>query len=208
MASSLCLHYRLMAHFNRQANHRLLAAYCAFATGAAPCLDDQPRDDLLRLLNRALLGDQIWLARIEGQRADEPPTSLLLHRDAESLIAARDAVDQWLERVTTDLEPRDFQRVIAWQSAGGTARRANLVFVLAQLFDRQTRDRTRIAMALEARGAPVPSLAMIDTMLPVHFQSESSPGHKAVTRAGPGRSAARSLLDWIARRSPRKGTDP
>ena len=91
-------HLRRMARYNRWANQRLYAA-CAELSGAEY---HKPRPaffgSIHGTLNHLLVGDRIWLARIEGKpysglRLDDQPYGSL--GELEEARAAEDACSSW-----------------------------------------------------------------------------------------------------------------
>jgi uncharacterized damage-inducible protein DinB len=125
---------------------------------------DQPQaaffDSIFGTWNHILVGDRIWMARIQGR---PPYTTNLRLRPCGTLDSLR------RERETTDADlaglidgESNLARDIAYQNTQGTPFQTPLYRVLAHLFAHQAHHRGQISQMCHARKIPVPDGGLID----------------------------------------------
>ena len=151
-------HFQRLARYNRWANRRLYDAVAALPDAAVR--QDRPGaffGSILGTLNHVLVGDRIWLARIEGIDCGIERLDQRLYDDLGRLRAARDLEDARIVALAKDLEPAALERVIAYKTMAGEEQATRLELILAHLFNHQTHHRGQThGLILESGAAPPP----------------------------------------------------
>ncbi len=147
-------HFEMLARYNAWANGRLYAA-CAELSDA-----DRRRDlgaffrSLHGTLNHLLVADVIWTARFRG--APNPPWRLdhEAHAVFDELRAAREAMDDDIERVCTEFTPEAVTSHFTYRNMAGTEFTQPLAHTLTHFFNHQTHHRGQChAMLTRLTGA-------------------------------------------------------
>ncbi|HJO71901.1 MAG TPA: DinB family protein [Rhodospirillales bacterium] len=158
--------FSFMARFNAWANERLYGV-------VADLSDADYREDrkaffgsIHNTLNHLLVGDRLWLARIEGIEHEIRALDQILHDDFEALWEARRAED---ERFTTLVDffaearlsaPVTFRRM----AGGGGEMSLRLDRILLTLINHQTHHRGQVHAMLTAGGVTPLQMDVIDFM--------------------------------------------
>jgi uncharacterized damage-inducible protein DinB len=156
-------HLRRMARYNRWANQRLQAA-CR----ALPEVEyRKPRQaffgSLHGTLNHILVGDRLWLARLEGQplpalELDDQPCA-----DLAELEAARAAEDARMVRLVDAYRTDELDRIISYRRVTRPEQASTpLHLCWLHLFNHQTHHRGQAHDQLSQTGVPPPSLDLIE----------------------------------------------
>ena len=155
-------HLRRMTRYNRWANRRLYAA-CA-ALPAAEYGKPRPAffGSIHGTLNHLLVGDRIWLARIEGRpapdlRLDDQPYGSLAELDQ-----ARGAEDEHMIRLVDGYAEADLARAMRYRlvTRPETAE-TPLHLCWLNLFNHQTHHRGQVHDQLSQTEVPPPPLDLI-----------------------------------------------
>ena len=120
--SMMRAHFRRLAAYNRWANEKLYEAVgkLAPASFAAPRVGFFP--SLQKTLNHILVGDTIWLGRLDGKgspgvtRLDQ-----ILHPDFADLRKARAALDQRIIAFIEGLTEQRIGEVLTYKTTTGLA---------------------------------------------------------------------------------------
>jgi uncharacterized damage-inducible protein DinB len=155
-------HVRRMARYNAWANRRLYAA-----CGQLPEAEYRRRrqaffGSIHGTLNHLLVGDRIWLARIEGQA---PPALRLDDRPCASLselTPARAAEDQRMIRLVDGYDQPDLARDVRYRMLslpGEVTTPLHLCWL--HLFNHQTHHRGQVHDQLSQTEVPPPPLDLI-----------------------------------------------
>ena len=156
-------YFKLLADYNAWANARLYDA-------TAELSDADYRKDmgaffgsLHRTLNHILVGDRIWLQRVEG--AGDVPTNLgaLLFEDFQDLRTARDAEDARIKGVITSLSDADIAGTFDYTNlrTGDHFTDQPLAPTLAHIFNHQTHHRGQTHTLLSQLGRNTPELDIL-----------------------------------------------
>lgn len=155
-------HLRRMARYNAWANRRLYAA-CEELPDAEY---RGPRraffGSIHGTLNHLLVGDRIWLARIEGQasprlRLDDQPCGSL-----SELAPERAAEDQRMIRLVDGYQERDLAREVRYRMTTRPDEVATpLHLCWLNLFNHQTHHRGQVHDQLSQTEVPPPPLDLI-----------------------------------------------
>ncbi|SMF47977.1 Uncharacterized damage-inducible protein DinB (forms a four-helix bundle) [Tistlia consotensis] len=157
-------HARTFAGYNRWANERLYAAVAVLP-------DADYRHDLQAFfgslhgtLNHILVGDLIWLGRLEVATEDvaPPPPGLdaIPFEDFAGLRAARQEVDGRIAAFCAELAVERLAAPVAYVRRG-VAYAEPLWQILAHLFNHQTHHRGQAHALLTRLGHPAPELDLI-----------------------------------------------
>jgi uncharacterized damage-inducible protein DinB len=166
VASELLAHWKLMAAYNSAANRRLYAA-CAL-------LDDmarkQDRGAFFRsihgTLNHLMVGDLIWLARLEGAEAPSTGLDAELHSGFEGLAQARQALDRRIEAFFAALELHALGRTISYINNEGRQFTDPLSLLLPHFFNHQTHHRGQVHALLNQAGVDAPVIDLHRVLKP------------------------------------------
>jgi len=112
-------------------------------------------------LNHLLVGDRLWLGRIEG-RPEKLALSQILYGDFTALHVARIAEDERLIRVVDNLDPAALDQPLDYLDTGGERHRTPLRLVLGHLFNHQTHHRGQVHGLLSQTAVPPPGLDLIE----------------------------------------------
>jgi uncharacterized damage-inducible protein DinB len=150
-------HLRTFGRYNRWANRRLYDA-CA-ALGEAEYR--KPRQaffgSIHGTLNHLLVGDRVWLGRIEGKDSGIARLDAILVEDLAALRAAREAEDARLLALVDRLDDKDLAATLAYRNMRGEPQETELAWVLAHLFNHQTHHRGQVHdMLSQTKVAPPP----------------------------------------------------
>ncbi|HTZ80994.1 MAG TPA: DinB family protein [Stellaceae bacterium] len=111
-------------------------------------------------LNHLLVGDRLWLGRIEG-KVEKLALNQILYGDFIALRVARVAEDERLIRVVDDLDPATLDHPLDYLSTAGERRRVPLRLVLGHLFNHQTHHRGQVHGLLSQTSVAPPELDLI-----------------------------------------------
>ena len=155
-------HLRRMARYNRWANRRLYDACAALA-------EDEYRGErgmffgsIHGTLNHILVGDLLWLARIEGiegpaLRLDDRPCG-----DLNGLRQAREEQDERMIALTAAADEGGLDRPVRYRRATGPDLQETPLHVCwLHLFNHQTHHRGQVHDQLSQTGVPPPPLDLI-----------------------------------------------
>ena len=158
--------FALMARFNAWANERLYGVVAGLS-------DADYREDrkaffgsIHNTLNHLLVGDRLWLARIEGTDHEIRTLDQILHDDFAALRVARRAED---ERFTAVVDSYDEARLAApvtfrRMAGGGGEMTMRLDRILLTLINHQTHHRGQVHAMLTAAGVTPLPMDVIDFM--------------------------------------------
>ena len=153
-------YYSTFARYNAWANTRLYEA-CAKLPESEYL---KPRASFFgsihATLNHLMVGDRIWLGRIEG-RAEKLALNQILYGDFTALQVARVAEDDRLVRVVEGLDPTRLDQPLDYLNTRGERFRTPLRIVLDHLFNHQTHHRGQVHGLLSQTPVPPPELDLI-----------------------------------------------
>ena len=155
-------YFRQLSRYNAWVNERIYAA-CAK-------LSDEERKrrrpsffgSIHRTLNHILVGDRIWLSRLDGKPHGVTSLDQELYGDFEELRHARKAEDARLSAVGGGYKDEDLKRVLAYRSMAGDARSVPMVQVLGHIFNHQTHHRGQIYGLISDTPVAPPSLDLVN----------------------------------------------
>ena len=159
------------ARYNRLANETLYEA-CARLS------EEERRRDLGAFfrsvhgtLNHLLLGDTIWMTRLEGGAHPSTNLDAILHQTFDALRGARVEMDRRIERFFSDL-PADFERrifksrTVRYINNAGIDSEDPLEVILPHFFNHQTHHRAQVHTLLSQLGRAPPVLDLHRVLRP------------------------------------------
>ncbi len=155
-------HLCRMARYNRWANARLYAAVEGLSSEAYHQARPAFFGSIHGTLNHILIGDRLWLARIE----DLPPPDLKLddqpNADLASLTLARQEEDDRMVRLTDSYDDSGLDRVIHYRAITMPGEIATPLYLCwLHLFNHQTHHRGQVHDQLSHTDVPPPSLDLM-----------------------------------------------
>jgi len=154
-------HFETMAAYNVWANKRLYNA-------VAELSEEQINKDLgsffgsiMGTLNHILVGDLVWMGRIDN--GDRKPESLdaILHTDFASLREDRQETDGRIAKIISELADQDIAAPLAYQNMAGLKVADLMSEVLTHVFNHQTHHRGQCHTMLSQLGKEAPPLDLI-----------------------------------------------
>lgn len=144
--------------FRRLARYNTLANRCLYEACAA--LSDQQRKadrkaffgSIHGTLNHLLIGDRIWLARLEGGAAPSTGLDGVPFEDFAALHESRQQEDQRLEAYAVTLTEADLARQIDYTNNEGRSFSDPVSLALPHLFNHQTHHRGQVHDMLSQIG--------------------------------------------------------
>lgn len=160
--SGMKAHFQRLAAYNRWANERLYDAVGKLSPAefAAPRVGFFP--SLARTLNHILVGDSLWLGRLDGQGA--PGITSLdqqLHAEFAALRQARAALDARYIAFVDSLGEARIGEMLTYKTVAGEAMETAIDQVLTHVFNHQTHHRGQAHGMLSSTSVPPPSLDLI-----------------------------------------------
>ena len=154
-------HFHSFARYNAWANRRL---YEACAT-LPPAELVAPRaiffGSIHQTLNHILVGDRMWLARLDGADSGIKSLDTVLYEDFADLRTAREEEDAGLIRRVEAFDAHDLNREIEYSSITMGAQRSRLHEILSHVFNHQTHHRGQVHACLSGTTASPPPLDLM-----------------------------------------------
>jgi len=148
----------MLARYNRIANERLY--------GRCADLDDVEYRKRRRgslgsihgLLNHVLLGDQIWMARFEGQGKTTPTLDAILFDNFHALWAARVAQDARIQTFFEGVDDVFLEGRFSYTNSQGRDYVEEAPVAIGHFFNHQTHHRGQVHVMLSQTEVPPPAL--------------------------------------------------
>ena len=154
-------YFRTFARYNQWANKRLYDA-CA---KLGPAEYFKPRQaffgSIHGTLNHLLVGDRIWLSRIERIRHGIKSLDQTLYEDFESLRSARESEDGRIVALVDAFDDGDLLTTRSYKNTAGTPFETRLDWILAHLFNHETHHRAQVHDMLSQTPVAPPELDLI-----------------------------------------------
>ncbi len=153
--------FRRMAAYNRWANARLYEAVGKLSPEefAAPRSGFFP--SLLKTLNHILVGDTVWMGRLEDTGSSITSLDQILHTEFGALQAARSAMDNRIVAYVEAVAPARLEEDLVYRTVAGDPMRTQVGQVLAHFFNHQTHHRGQAHAMLSSTEVAPPSLDLI-----------------------------------------------
>jgi uncharacterized damage-inducible protein DinB len=154
-------YFLTLARYNAWANRRLYDA-CAALSEAEYM---KPRaaffGSIHGTLNHLLVGDRIWIARIQHKPNPKITLDQVLYGDFVALRVARQAEDDHLINLVGGIAERSLDQPLAYANTKGQRQQTPLRLVLAHLFNHQTHHRGQAHGLLSQTAVAPPTLDLI-----------------------------------------------
>ena len=154
-------HLQRMAAYNRWANARLYEAVGKLSPEAFAAPRTGYFPSLLKTLNHILVGDQVWMGRLEGTGSSITSLDQVLHTDFAALKAARIAMDNRIVAYVDAVVPARLEEDLVYRTMAGDPMRTQVGQVLAHFFNHQTHHRGQAHAMLSSTEIAPPSLDLI-----------------------------------------------
>jgi uncharacterized damage-inducible protein DinB len=154
-------YFLTLARYNAWANRRLYDA-CA-ALPEAEYMKPRPAffGSIHGTLNHLLVGDRIWIARLERKPNPKITLDQVLYGDLVALRIARQAEDDRLINVVGGIAERSLDQPLAYANTAGKRYQTPLRMVLGHLFNHQTHHRGQVHGLLSQTTVAPPPLDLI-----------------------------------------------
>ena len=116
-------------------------------------------------LNHLLVGDYLWMGRIDGLGPTPDRLDSVLHENFDALRQARETADVRLIEIVDGLEEAALADVLSYQSVTSGPQSQVLGLVLAHIFNHQTHHRAQVHTLLSQFGKDAPSIDYIYFLL-------------------------------------------
>jgi uncharacterized damage-inducible protein DinB len=155
-------YFRQLSRYNAWANERIYAACAELSEEERKRRRPSFFGSIHRTLNHILVGDRIWLSRLDGkphgiQRLDQE-----LYGDFAELRATRAEEDARLTAILGGYKDEALTRYLAYRSMTGEAKSVPMAQVLGHLFNHQTHHRGQVHGLLSDTPVAPPSLDMVE----------------------------------------------
>lgn len=155
--TGLADHFRRMATYNERAN-RILYDVCAELTIVERI---KPRSSFFgsihATLNHILVGDELWMTRLEGGQAPSIPLDTVLHEEFSDLRKARVIMDTRITDFMAELTDRQLTGTLDYINNAGERHFDPIAVAFTQLFNHQTHHRGQVhGMLSQTNVAPPP----------------------------------------------------
>jgi uncharacterized damage-inducible protein DinB len=153
--------FQRMAAYNRWANARLYEAVGKLTPEefAAPRSGFFP--SLLKTLNHILVGDTVWMGRLDGTGSSITSLDQILHTELGALKQARGAMDARIIAYVESLEPERLEEDLVYRTVAGDPMATQVAQVLAHFFNHQTHHRGQAHAMLSSTEVAPPVLDLI-----------------------------------------------
>jgi uncharacterized damage-inducible protein DinB len=156
----LLRHFQMLARYNTIANERLYAKCAELDITEYRRLRKGAFGSIHALLNHILLGDQLWMARFEGDGHATPALYTVLFDDFSDLRAARIDEDNLIESFFERLEIGFLDRSFAYTNNHGHDYLEKAPVAVSHFFNHQTHHRGQVHVMLSQTAVTPPSLEL------------------------------------------------
>jgi uncharacterized damage-inducible protein DinB len=154
-------YFAILAQHSAWANERLYEACEKLSPAEYWCERGSNPGSLHATLNRHLVTDRVWIARIEGRAPPSLAHNQILYADLVGLKVARVAEDEHLRQLVAGLTEPTLDLSLHYIDRRGKRCEMQLRWVLAHLFDAQARCRGEASALLVQAGIPTPCLDLL-----------------------------------------------
>ena len=158
-------YFRQLSRYNAWANERLYAACAALSD------EDRKRrrpsffGSIHHTLNHILVGNRLWLSRLDGKHHGVTSLDEELYTDFEALREAADAEDRRLVGIVAGYADADIAGSLLYrpisESMRGETRSIPMIQALGHIFNHQTHHRGQVHCLLSDTETPPPPLDLV-----------------------------------------------
>jgi uncharacterized damage-inducible protein DinB len=154
-------YFSTLARYNAWANRRLYDAVGQLSEAEYM----KPRASFFgsihAALNHILVGDRIWLARLEEKPNPKYKLDQVLYGDLVALRVAREAEDAHISNVVAGIDERRLDQILAYANTRGEKQHTLVRLVLGHFFNHQTHHRGQVHGLLSQTKVAPPPLDLI-----------------------------------------------
>jgi uncharacterized damage-inducible protein DinB len=163
-----CKHF---ARYNRWQNQSIYAAAATLPDGTRKRNMGAYFKSIHATLNHLLVGDQLWLDRIDGTPTEITSLDQELYSEFDELRDQRERADNRLDRIVASLVEARLSGTLTFRRMSGDKAELTLplALVMMQLFNHQTHHRGQVTTLLMQCGVDVGTTDL--PMLPTDFAS-------------------------------------
>lgn len=154
-------YFRLLSRYNRWANGHLYDAASRLSSEEYYLNRQAFFGSLHGTLNHILVGDRIWISRVEGRDSGISRLDEILYDDFDSLWSARESFDETIVNTLLDMKPARLENDLTYHTTSGVACVTPLRLVLGHLFNHATHHRGQAHGLLSQTNTPPPVLDLI-----------------------------------------------
>ena len=154
----LLSYFRMCARYNRIANERLYARCAELDDAEYQRQRTGSFGSIHGLLNHLLLGDQIWMARFEGDGRPTPSLATILFDSFPALRSAREKQDAQIESFFGGLDASFLDRVFCYTNNQNREYAETAPVAVGHFFNHQTHHRGQVHVMLSQTPVKPPSL--------------------------------------------------
>jgi len=155
-------HFRDFGLYNRWANEKLY-------TFLSSNLDENElnRDlgaffgTIIGTLNHILVGDLLWMGRLDGRGPTPASLDSILHEGLNDLARQRETADERLINIANSLTQENLQTILEYTTSQGLQCRDNLADIMGHIFNHQTHHRGQVHHMISQLGYTPPPLDKI-----------------------------------------------
>ena len=154
-------HFQRMAAYNRWANERLYEAVGKLSPEefGAPRSGFFP--SLMKTLNHILVGDTVWMGRLDGTGSSITSLDQILHTELAALKPARAAMDARIVAFVDAVAPERLEENLVYRTVAGDPMTTQVAQVLLHFFNHQTHHRGQAHAMLSSTEVAPPSLDLL-----------------------------------------------
>jgi uncharacterized damage-inducible protein DinB len=154
-------YFSTLARYNAWANRRLYDAVAQLSE--AEYMKPRPSffGSIHAALNHVLVGDRIWLARLEENPNPMYKLDQVLYGDLVALRVAREAEDAHIGNFVAGIDERRLDQILAYANTRGEKQHTPVRLVLGHFFNHQTHHRGQVHGLLSQTKVAPPPLDLI-----------------------------------------------
>jgi uncharacterized damage-inducible protein DinB len=154
-------HFSNFAAYNQWANNRLYTAAAELNKAEIEKNLDGFFSSLFHTLNHILVGDLLWMERLEGAGPKPDSLDTVLASDMDQLMVLRRQADKRLITLIDDLKEEQLSVFLDYKTSAGIACHDRISEIMTHLFNHQTHHRGQCHHMLSQLGKSPPPLDMI-----------------------------------------------
>jgi uncharacterized damage-inducible protein DinB len=154
-------YFSQLARYNAWANRRLYEAVGLLPE--AEYMRERPAffGSIHATLNHVLVGDRLWIARVEEREPPKLALDQILYGDLVALRVARLAEDEHIANVVSGIPEERLDELLHYRTTKGEPQRTPLRVVLGHFFNHQTHHRGQVHGLLSQTTVAPPPLDLI-----------------------------------------------
>ncbi len=140
----LVQHFKMLARYNTLANRRLYEVCAQLTDAERKRIRPAFFKSIHGTLNHIMVGDRIWLTRLEGGEIQSTGLDAILYEDFDQLRSARILEDERIEALASGLTEEFLAGTIRYRNNQGNIHTDPVNLLVAHFFNHQTHHRGQI----------------------------------------------------------------